>query len=157
MDEYIIGAGAMLAGGLQATITGTKVHAEVSARVASRARAIAIDFESTRGLAGQPASDVQRLLIVAAGWAASTFQASVTGRLLHSGLCGVGDVLRALSDGTGQREVHLFAHWIPDDLLVGALRREGIELIAHSLDEIRRAALIADQAYTRWERPPQAA
>ncbi len=151
MDEYIIGAGALLARGRQATITRTKVHAEVSARIAARARAIAIDFESTR------ASDVQRLLIVAAGWPASTFQVSVTGRLLHSGLCGIGDVLQALSDGTGQREVHLFAHWIPGDLLVGALRREGIELIAHPLDEIRRAALIADQAYTRWERPTQAA
>ncbi|MEO6912433.1 MAG: hypothetical protein ABI182_00255 [Candidatus Baltobacteraceae bacterium] len=151
MDEYIIGSGAMLAVGTQATITRTKVHAEVRGGIAARARAVAIDFESV------DPGDLQRLLILAAGWQAGAFQASVTGKLLQAGVCGIGEVFRALSTGTGQHEVHLFAYWNPHEVLTASLRREGIELVAHPLGEIRRAALIAEQAYTRWELPPQAA
>lgn len=151
MDEYIIGAGVMLASGTPATITRTKVHAEVRPEIAAQARAVAIDFESTRP------SELQRLLILAVGWPVSTFESLITGRLLRAGVCGIGDVLRALSHGTGQPEVHLFAHWVPDEVLTAFLGFEGVELVAHPLGEIRRAALIAEQAYTRWERPPQAA
>ncbi|MDQ2871736.1 MAG: hypothetical protein M3R35_01255, partial [Candidatus Eremiobacteraeota bacterium] len=59
-------------------------------------------------------------------------------------------VLETLAHATGSDEVHLFAHWLPDDATCAALAQAGITLVVHSLDAIEQAALVAEQRHQRW-------
>ncbi|HEY5340194.1 MAG TPA: hypothetical protein VIK27_04135, partial [Candidatus Aquilonibacter sp.] len=67
------------------------------------------------------------------------------------------DVIELLARATGAAEVHVFARWLPDDVLVATLRRAGVTLISHPLEAIRQAALISGQTYVRWPSPLRAA
>jgi len=144
MDGYIIGSGALLRSGANATITPAALHAQVAPAIASMARAVAVDFE------GGSAASLQRLLVLAPGWTAERFGREVTGRLVARGTCRLGDVLAILAEATAAQEIHLFADYLPDDLTCGLLARRGVLVVAHALDAIERAALIAEQRHTRW-------
>ncbi len=144
MEDYIIGSGVTVTSGEQATITPTALHAHVDPALAAIARAVAIDFEGTSTTA------MRRLLLIAPGWNSGTFQRGVTSRLMELGTCGLAEVLKTLAMATGSREVHIFAHWLPDDETCVTLGGAGITLVVHSLDAIEQAALIADQRHLLW-------
>lgn len=144
MDGYIIGSGALLRAGADASITPAVMHAQVAPAIASAARAVAVDFEGTS------AAGLQRLLVLAPGWSAERFARDVTAPLVARGTCRLGDVLAILAQATSVQEIHLFANYLPDDLTCGLLARHGVFLVAHGLDAIERAALIAEQRHTRW-------
>ena len=147
MDGYIIGSGALLKSGSDATITPASFHAQVAPSLAASARAIAVDLDGTS------ATELRRLLLVAPGWNTAQFQTAVTEPLLTRGTCTLADVLRALAGATGAGEVHLFAAWLPDDALCAGLRRANVQLVAHALETIEQAALVSGQQYMRWNAP----
>ena len=68
MDEYFIGAGALLTAGPTASITGATLHAQTEPGLAGRVEAAVIDFEATQ------LGELSRILIVAAGWSGARFQ-----------------------------------------------------------------------------------
>ncbi len=151
MDEYLIGAGALLTAGPAATIRGASLHAQPTGVLARQVAAALIDFES----AGP--DELSRLLIVAAGWTGSRFHAEVVARLLALRECGLSEVITALADAVQTKEVHLFARWLPDQATVDLLERDGIRLIPHSLDALGQAALVTGQRVERWRAPVRAA
>ncbi|MGZ3503244.1 MAG: hypothetical protein ACXVAW_01635 [Vulcanimicrobiaceae bacterium] len=144
MEQYIIGAGAMLSTGSQASIIPAALHAQVDPALAACAQAVAIDFEGTSP------QTMRRFLLVARGWNARQFEQGVTARLLERGDCSLADVLEMLAGATGASEVHLFAHWLPDDATCEALGSAGVTLVVHPIEAIDQAALIAEQRHVRW-------
>jgi hypothetical protein len=151
MDEYLIGAGALLTPGPAATIRGATLHAQPDGALAREVAAALIDFES----AGP--DELSRLLIVAAGWSGSRFHAEVVARILSLGECGLSDVVATLSDAVAAKEVHLFARWSPDPATVDLLDRRGISVIPHPLEALGQAALVTGQHVERWRAPVRAA
>jgi hypothetical protein len=151
MDEYLIGAGAILTAGPTATIRGATLHAQPEPALARRIEAALIDFES----AGP--AELSRLLIVAAGWSGARFHAEVVSKLLSRRECGLGDVVSTLADAVKTEEVHLFARWSPDQATSDLLEKRGIRVTPHSLDELGQAALISGQRVERWPAPVRAA
>lgn len=148
--DYIIGAGAILETGDPGSITPASLHANVDAAIARSAQAVAIDFESTS------AETLQRLFIVAPGWNASQFRVEVTQPLQAQRTCTLADVLLRLADATQAPEVHLFAHYFPDEQTGAALAKRGITLIAHPLESIEAASVVAGQRCKRWGAVPAA-
>jgi hypothetical protein len=144
MDEYFIGAGALLTAGPAATIAGATLHAQTEDVQAGQVEAAVVDFESAS------AEELSRLLIVAAGWSSARFDAEVTSRLLAQHECGLADVLATLADAVQVDQIHLFAHWGPDRSLVEALRGKGVAIVAHPLEAIGRVALVSGQRIARW-------
>jgi hypothetical protein len=151
MDEYFIGAGAVLTAGPPGSITGATLHAQTEAGLVGRVQAALIDFEATQ------ANELTRVLIVAAGWSGPRFQAEVVGRLLVQGECGLADVLSTLAAATGAGEVHIFAHWRLDEATRLRLADQGVRVLAHPLAAIGRAALVSGQRLQRWGSPVRAA
>ncbi|MBV9720080.1 MAG: hypothetical protein JOZ77_12230 [Candidatus Eremiobacteraeota bacterium] len=151
MEEYFIGAGALLTAGPAASIAAATLHAQTEPVLASQIAAAVVDFEAT------DVGEISRLLVVAAGWSAGRFQAEVTTRLLDQRECGLGDVIAVLAEATGSREVHIFAHWCPDLATTASLARAGVRLIAHPLEAIGRAALVSGNRLAHWRPPVQAA
>lgn len=143
--DYIIGAGAILGTGENGSITPANLHAHVDARLAGRVKAMAVDFEGT-----SPVS-LARLLIVVQGANPGTFRESVSDRLRTQRVCSLADVLRTLAQAAGSNEVHLFAHWLPDDATVAELRPAGIEIVAHPLESIDAASIVAGQRLRRYQ------
>lgn len=150
MDEYLIGAGALLTAGPSATIRGAALHAQPGVELAREVVAAAVDFESPTVEA------LSRLLIVAPGWGGSRFREAIVSPLLARRECGLSDVIGTLASAVGTGEVHLFAHWQPNLSLIDALERKGVRVIAHPLAAIGQAALICGQRVERW-RPGRAA
>ena len=150
MDEYLIGAGALLTAGPDATIQPATLHAQPGAALAREVTAAVVDFESSA-----PA-ELSRLLILAAEWAGSRFHDEVVGPLLQRRECGLSDVIGALATAVGTDEVHLFARWQPDQALSDELRKAGIHLVWHPLETIGQVALVCGQRVERW-RPGRAA
>jgi hypothetical protein len=144
MDEYFIGAGALLTAGPAATIAGATLHAQTEGVAAGEVDAAVVDFESAS------VAQVSRLLILASGWSGSRFNAEVVSRLLAQRECGLTDVIGTLAEAVGVDQVHLFAHWQPDQTTVNALRGKGIMVIAHSLGAIGRASLVSGQRIALW-------
>jgi hypothetical protein len=144
MDEYFIGAGALLTAGPTASITGATLHAQPERGLSQQVEAAVIDFESTR------AGELSRILIVAAGWTGARFRAEIVHRLLDQRDCTLADVIAALAQAKGVAEVHLFAHWQPDAATLAALARRGVRLVAHPLEAIGQAALVSGQRLARW-------
>lgn len=142
--DYIIGAGAMLETGEQATITPATLHAHVDPALAGQVVAAAVDFEGT-----SPES-LRRLLVLAQGWSQGEFRSRVTDPLRRSGDCTLAQVFELLAEGAGTKQVHLFAHWLPDEATCAYLRGRGIELVAHPLEAIEAAALVSGQRCRRW-------
>jgi len=142
--DYIIGAGAILETGDSGTITPATLHANVDAALAQRVHAAAVDFEGTS------AASMRRLLILAQGWNGAQFRSAVSDRLREQRECTLADVLMALAEQTQSDEVHLFAHWLPDDATCATLAQRGIAIISHPLESIRAASLVAGQRLRRW-------
>ncbi len=144
MDEYFIGAGALLTAGPGASITGATIHAETEPGLAGRIKAALIDFEATR------VGELSRILVVAAGWSGSRFRSEVAARLLAERDCTLADVMAVLARATGADEIHLFARWLPDEETSALLERRGICVVAHPLEAIGQAALVCGQRVGRW-------
>lgn len=144
MDEFFIGAGALLTAGEEASIRGATLHARPENGLAGQVEAALIDFEAAR------LGEVSRLLVVAAGWSAGRFRSEVVGRLLGQRDCSLSDVICILAQATATDEVHLFAHWEPDEATLTELQRRGIRVTAHALEAIGQAALVSGQRMERW-------
>ncbi len=144
MDEYFIGAGALLTAGPTATISGATLHAQTEGVPARQVGAAVIDFESVS------AAELSRLLIVAAGWSSAKFNAEVVSRLVAQRECGLSDVIGTLAQAVQVEEVHFFAHWQPSRSAMDDLRARGISLVAHPLEAIGRAALVSGQRIALW-------
>lgn len=151
MDEFLIGAGAVLTAGPESSIAGATLHAQTDPHLAAQVEAAVIDFE-----AAHP-SELSRIVIVAAGWSGPRFQAEVVRSLLARRECTLVDVMALLAEATGTVEVHLFARWLPDAAMSGELAAAGIRVIAHPLESIGQAALVSGQRFSRWRSPFKAA
>lgn len=141
--DYIIGAGAILETGDTGTITPATLHANVDYALSQRARVLAVDFEGTSPQA------MQRLLILAQGWNAAQFRTRVTDKLRERRTCTLADVLATLAAQAQATEVHLFAHWLPDQATCTALAELGVRILCHPLESIRAASLVAGQRVRR--------
>ena len=142
--DYIIGAGAILETGESGTITPATLHANVDPALAQRVRVAAVDFEGTA------VDAMQRLLIVAEGWNAAQFRTAVSDRLRERRECTLADVLGTLAVQAQAAEVHVFAHWLPDESTCAVLARQGISIISHPLESITAASLVSGQRLRRW-------
>lgn len=151
MNDYVIGAGALLTAGPHATIAPATLHAQTDPGLACSVKAALIDFEA--GVSGE----LSRVLVLAAGWNGRKFDGEVVRPLVARRENTLADVLSLLAAAAKTSEVHVFANWFPDDVLVAALRRADVTLVTHSLDVIRQAALISGQSYRRWNPPLRAA
>lgn len=149
MDEYFIGAGALLTAGPEAPIARATLHAQPASNLAAEVRAALIDFEAAR------VCEVSRVLITAAGWSGARFCAEVGKRLITQRQCGLVDVIATLAEVTGTKDVHLFAHWRPDAATLDALAERGVGVVAHPLEDLGPAALVSGQRLER--RPGRAA
>jgi hypothetical protein len=151
MNDYLIGSGAMLTAGPAGSIAGATLHAQTDPAIAAHVRASLIDFES----AGP--ADLSRVLIVGTGWTNARVRAEWIAPLLSREACTLADVMELAAKTSGAGELHVFARWLPDEMLAAALRRCGVTLVAHPLEAIRQAALISGQSFTRWPSPLRAA
>ncbi|MGB6985901.1 MAG: hypothetical protein WBD74_08040 [Candidatus Aquilonibacter sp.] len=151
MNDYVIGAGAVLTAGPNASIAGATLHAQTDIAIAASVRAALVDFES------RSSTELSKVVMLATGWTAARVNAELVAPLLRRGECTLADVLALLAKATQTAEVHLFARWLPDDVLTAALQREGVTLIVHPIESIRQAALICGQNYVRWPSPLRAA
>ncbi|MDQ6929205.1 MAG: hypothetical protein M3126_00885 [Candidatus Eremiobacteraeota bacterium] len=143
MESYLIGGGAVLATGAQASITRATMHAQLR-HVGDEVRGALIDFESGS------LEDVRRLVALGSAITAEHFEAAVTPKLLATGVCGLADVAAILAAALQISCVHLFARWAPDDKTVDALRTSGVELRMHPLEAIVAAALVTEYRFTVW-------
>jgi hypothetical protein len=139
MDEYFIGAGALLTAGPAGSIADATLHARPGRELAQRVGAALVDFEATS------VGDLSRILIVASGWSAPRFRAAVVARLKQLGDCALADVVATLAEATATEEVHIFAHWQPDAETLADLGRRGICVEVHPLDALGQAALVTGQ------------
>jgi hypothetical protein len=151
MEEYLIGAGAILTAGPSATVRSATLHAQAEPALAREVRAALIDFESTN------AEELSRVLIVAAGWSSARFHSEVVAPMIEQRECDLADVLAGLASAVGTREVHVFARWLPTTEVAEALASRGITLICHPLEAIGQASLVAGQRVQRWRPPVRAA
>lgn len=141
----MIGAGAILESGESAKVTAAMLHARVDPMLARSVTAAAVDFD------GNTADALRRLLVLVPGWNAGKFRSLVTQPLIERGTCSLADVLVTLAAAAQTRQVHLFAHWLPEAGTYAALAGGGIELVVHPLEAIESAALVAGQRHTRWK------
>jgi hypothetical protein len=151
MENYVIGAGAVLVAGPCATIAGAALHAQTEPAIAGSVQAALVDFEATR------LAELSRVVILAAGWSKPRFEREVTVPLLARREVSLAEVLTVLALAAGCSTVHLFARWLPDEALARALQRAGVTTAAHPLEAIRQAALITGESYRRWQAPLRAA
>ncbi len=108
MDEYFIGAGALLTAGPTASIAGATLHAQPKPGLAGCIEAALVDFEATQARRG-------RAYPYCGGrWSGARFRAEIVGKLLDQRECTLADVIRPLRSNR-TREVHLFARWLPDE------------------------------------------
>jgi hypothetical protein len=151
MNDYVIGSGAVLTAGPAGSIATATLHAQTDPAIAGQVRAALVDFESSA------VAELSKVVIVASGWTGARVGRELIDPLLARSQCTLTDVLELLGSSTSAGEVHLFARWLPDELLTAALRKSGIALVAHPLEAIRQAALISGQRYARWPSPLRAA
>jgi len=151
MNDYVIGSGALLTAGPNASIAGATLHAQTESSLAASVHAAVVDFESGS------CTELTKVVVLGAGWNAARVKADLVAPLLARGSCTLAEVLGQLARAAQTPEVHLFARWLPDEVLTAALRREGVTLVAHPLEAIRQAALICGQSYSRWPSPLRAA
>lgn len=151
MDEYFIGAGAVLTAGAEASIADATIHARTTRQVAREVEAAVFDFEAG------PGGDLSRIVLAAAGWSGERFRTEVVVPLLAKRDCSLGDVVAALAKAVGTADVHLFARWLPDEATLTDLTARGIGLLVHPLEAIGQAALVSGQRLERWAAPFRAA
>lgn len=151
MNEYIIGAGAVLTAGPSASVAAATLHAQTDAAIAGTVRAAVVDFESSS------LADLSKLVVVATGWNAHDVREKLVAPLVAQGTCSLSDVIGTLADGAAVREIHLFARWLPDEVMAATLARAGVTIVAHPLEAIRQAALVCAHGITRLPAPVKAA
>jgi len=151
MNEYLIGAGAVLTAGSDASISSAVLHLQTDPAIVPGVEAALVDFESAR------AGALSRVVILAAGWNGTRVRTELIEPLLARGECSLAEVLMLLARARRTGEVHLFARWLPGELLTNALESAGVKLVIHPLEEIRAAALVSGQRFSRWPAPLQAA
>jgi hypothetical protein len=151
MNDYVIGSGAVLTAGPNGAIAGATLHAQTDAAIAASVRVALVDFESS------DQSELSKIVMLASGWNPSRVKAELVAPLLERRTCTLADIAAILAKAAQTAEVHLFARWLPDDVLTAALRRDGVSLVVHPLESIRQAALICGQNYVRWPSPLRAA
>lgn len=142
MNDYIIGAGAVLTPGPQGGLAPATLHAQADPALAESVRAAAFDFEGTR------AEAPGRLLILAAGWNARRFEERVSARLRSHGAASLGQVLADLGRAVGTQIVHLFAGWLPDESTVAEAESLGVEIVVHPLEAVGQASLVHETSLT---------
>lgn len=140
---FIIGSGAILTSGNDASIVPATLHACVDDALAGAA-AVAIDFE------GVTPGGLSRLLIAAQSTNQSAFANCVSARLKALRSASLAQVLVCLARGTGCGEVHLFAHWLPDEDTWNQTRAAGVGIIAHPLHDIEAASVVSGLRNRRW-------
>lgn len=151
MEDYLIGAGALLQAGQNASAALATLHAQTEPALAAHITAALVDFE------GSQLDDRSRLVIVASGFTPARFNERVVVPLLAQGDCTLVDVLASLAQASGAPEVHVFARWLPDESIAASLAARGVGLVAHPLDSIAHAALVVGTTYRRWSSPLRAA
>jgi len=151
MDEFFIGAGALLTAGPAASIAGATLHAQTEEGLAGRIRAAVVDFESAH------LGELSRLLIAAGGWSAARFRIEVIEPLLARRECTLADVFTTLGRAVQAEEVHLFARWTPDQGTLAGLAEQGIRVVTHPLEAIGQASLVSGQRVHRWRSAVRAA
>lgn len=151
MNDYLIGAGAVLTAGTNAAIAPATLHAQTEATLASTVRAAVVDFESSSK------GELTKVLLLAPGWNAGRVRRELVEPLVARRECSLGDVIVALAAAAGTREVHVFAQWLADDDTAAVAAAHGVTLVSHPLDAIRQAALITGQRLSRWPSPLRAA
>ena len=151
MNDYVIGSGAIFSAGPSAGVSAASLHAKTDPALASTVKAALVDFESDN------ASALSQVLVLATGWNARRFEAQVVHPLMRQGECSLVDILALLAHRAETDEVHVFARWFPDDVMVAALKKRGIGVVAHPLETIEQAALISGQRFSRWQPPLRAA
>ena len=144
MDEYLIGAGAVLTAGPESSISRATLHAQTDARLAAQVKAAVIDFEATAP------QELSRIVIVAAGWARGPFESQVISKLLDRRECSLGAVIALLAQAAGTPEVHLFARWLPEAGTMAELEASNVRLVVHPLESIAQVALVSGQQFRRW-------
>lgn len=140
--DYIIGSGAILESGERGGITPAALHANVAVPCAG-IRAAAIDFEGTN------AARVRKLLVVAQGAGTAQARAGIERPLRARGDCSLADVLCTLAQAASSDEVHLFAHWLPDEETCADLAARGVGIVVHPLEAIQAASVVSGQRYRR--------
>ena len=151
MNDYVIGAGAILTAGPTASIAGATVHAQTECALAGAVKAAVVDFESSS------LDDLCRIVVLASGWNPGRVRRDIVAPLIARTECTLADVVATLAHACHVDEVHVFARWFPDDHMTAALGRDGVVVISHPLDAIRQASLISGQTYSRWPHPMRAA
>ena len=144
MIGYLIGAAALVRTEPHGSIAPAALHAQTEAGLAASIRAAVIDFE------GSQLAQLSQLVLLAPGWGAQRFAAAITVPLVGRGACSLAEVMAHLARAADARVVHVFARWTPDEALVAALERFGVEVVAHPLESILQSALVSGQTYTRW-------
>ena len=151
MDEYLIGAGALLTAGPQASIAGATLHAQTDPHLAETVKAAVIDFESAHS------AELSRIVVMISGWSRGRFQEGVVEPLLAQRVCSLAEVCGQLARAAETSEIHLFARWSPDAAMAGDMAIAGIRLVVHPLETIERAALVSGQRRSSWRPPLRAA
>jgi hypothetical protein len=151
MDEYLIGAGALLTAGREASIAGATLHAQTDPHLVEAVKAAVIDFESAHP------DELSRIVIMISGWSRGRFREAVVNPLLAQRECSLGGVIGQLARAADTREVHLFARWSPEAQMADEITDAGVRLVIHPLESIERAALVSGQSLSRWRSPLRAA
>lgn len=151
MDQYLIGAGAVLTAGPEASIVGATLHAQTDPLLAANVSAALLDFESL------DCADLSQIVVMVKGWKRSQFQDAVVAPLLRRRECSLADVVVLLARAAGSAEVHVFSRWEPDQALLVGAQASGVRLVIHPLECIEQAALVSGQRVGRWRAPFRAA
>lgn len=151
MNQYMIGAGAILCAGPMASVTAATLHAQTDASIAAVVRAGVVDFESSS------LADLSKLVVFATGWSAHDVRDRLIAPLVEIGNCSLADVMGALGNAAQVSEVHVFARWLPDEAMAATLAMAGITLVSHPLEAVRQAALVCARGFTRLPAPVRAA
>ena len=151
MDEYLIGAGALLTAGPEASISAATLHAQTDRHLAETVKAAIIDFESAH-----PA-ELSRIVAMISGASRRYFREAVVEPLLGRRECSLAEVFGQVARAAGTPEIHLFARWSPDAQMARELVGAGIQLVIHPLESIEQAALVSGQRISRWRAPLRAA
>lgn len=151
MNDYVIGSGALFTAGPTGGVAAATLHAKTDPTLAPSVRAALVDFES------DSAGALSQVLVMAAGWNGRRFEAEIVRPLMGRGECSLVDILGLLAHEVQTNEVHVFARWLPDEVMTAALRRRGVGIVAHPLESIEQAALISGQRFTHWHPPLRAA
>ncbi len=151
MDEYLIGAGALLTAGPDASIACATLHAQTDRHLAETVKAAIVDFESAH-----PA-ELSRIIAMISGSSRRYFREAVVEPLLERRECSLAEVIGQVARAAGTPEIHLFARWSPDAQMDVELAAAGVRMVLHPLESIEQAALVCGQRLSRWRSPRRAA